>query len=662
MFRHIRLVSLLCFSCLATASSSVANDEKVAEAQLNIGSVPDTMTALEQEAIILSETLISDSLSKVEPASNAVEGQHAVALHGTPKYAADFEHLDFVNPSAPKGGTLRLAETGSFDSLNPFIVKGVPAAGLNYLRSGFLYESLMQNAWDEPFSLYGVIAESITVPEDKSWVSFKIRDEAKWHDGTPITADDVIWTFQTLSEKGQPFFKAYWHDVESITPVDDKNVTFSFAIPNNAELPLIIAEMPILPKHYWTQEGRDFSETSLETPLGSGPYKIGKVDAGQSIEYVRNPDWWAKDLPFFKGMYNFDRIVYDYYKDDNVMHEAFLSQDYDVKIENTAKTWYEGYNVPQNKLKNLVKDELEHNRPQGMTAFIYNTRRPIFSDIKVREALIYAYDFEWSNKQFAYGDYVRTDSYFENSELASFGLPSETELQILNAYKGKIPEQVFTTEYKVPTTDGSGKIRNNLRQAVKILEDAGYNEFNADGIRIKKMDDGRVVPLTFEILHYSSTYERWVLPFVKNLERIGVKASFRVVDSAQFQNRVNGFDFDIVIGNIGQSNSPGNEQREFWGADKADIQGSRNYIGVKDPVVDDMIDGIIKAESRADLVRKTRALDRVLLWNHYVIPMWHYPKWLIAYWDKIQRPDTLSHISPLISSTWWAREGDQQAE
>ncbi len=635
MFRKTLLSAVLFLGCVSITSSSYAN-------------ASDNETTMDKE-------------NAIEPATgNTPEPQHAIALHGAPKYPLDFQHVSYVNPNAPKGGTLRLAQIGTFDSLNPFIVKGVPAAGLNYLRSGFVYESLMQNAWDEPFSLYGVIAESITVAPDKSWVTFKIREEAKWHDGVPITSDDVIWTFRTLTEKGQPFFNAYWHDVESITPNGAKSVTFNFSTEGNAELPLIIAEMTVLPKHFWTAEGRNFTQTSLEPPLGSGPYKVGKVQPGQSIEFTRNPDWWGKDLPFFKGMYNFDRVVYDYYKDENVKHEAFLAGNYDIKEENTAKTWHEGYSIPADRAKYLIKEEVEHNRPQGMTAFIMNIRRPALQDKNVREALSYAYDFEWSNKQFAYGDYVRTDSYFENSELASFSRPDEAELEILNTYKGQIPEEIFTKEFKVPMTDGSGKVRNNLRHAIKLLEEAGYTEFDNDDIRVKTMSDGSTQSLEIEILHYSQTYERWVLPFIKNLKRIGVKANFRVVDTAQFQNRVNDFDFDILIGGIGQSGSPGNEQREFWGSDKADIKGSRNYIGIKDPVVDEMVNGIITAKSREDLVRKTRALDRVLLWNYYVVPMWHYPKWRLAYWDKIKRPDTLSDISPLISYSWWSADAEKQ--
>lgn len=596
----------------------------------------------------------SDQAPSISPSAGS-EALHAVSLHGTPKYPEGFTHVDYVNPNAPKGGMIKQHVIGTFDSLNPFIVKGSPAAGINYLRSGLIYESLMQNSWDEPFSLYGVIAKDITIADDKSWVKFNLRENAKWHDGVSITASDVIWTFETLTQKGQPFYKAYWGDVETITSNDKKSVTFTFSIKNNSELPLIIAELPILPKHYWTEEGRDFSKTTLDIPLGSGPYKISEIDAGRSIEYTRNPDWWGSNLPFFKGMNNFDTIRYDYYKDDNVAHEAFLSQDYDVKIENTSKTWHENYKVSDKKKPHLTKEEVNHSRPAGMTAFIYNIRRPVFQNINVREALNYAYDFEWSNKQFAYGDYIRTNSFFENSDLAPTKLPSEAEMFILEPLRDQIPNSVFTDVYSPPITDGSGNNRKNLSIAIKKLVTAGYTSLNSDGYRYKTLDDGSQEILEFEILHYSPTYERWVLPFIKNLKRIGVKANFRIVDSAQFQRRVDTFDFDIIINGIGQSASPGNEQREFWGSERADINGSRNYIGINSPVIDKLIDGIIHATSRQDLVTKTHALDRILTWNHYVIPMWHYPKWRLAYWDTLGRPDNLSHISPLITQTWWSK-------
>ena len=599
--------------------------------------------------------------AQIEPSAGE-NPVHGVALHGQPKYPADFKHLDYVNPDAPKGGTLRQHVIGTFDSLNPFIVKGDAAAGMDFIRSGLYYESLMQNAWDEPFALYGIIAKDITIADDKSWVRFNLREEAKWHDGTPITADDVIWTFKTLTEKGQPFYKAYWHDVETIEADGDKTVTFYFSVAGNIELPLIIAEMTILPKHYWTAEGRKFDETSLEPPLGSGPYKIGKVVPGRTIEYVRNDDWWGKDLPFFKGMNNFDRVIFDYYRDENVAHESFLSQDYDVKLESTAKMWYENYKVSADKMPHLIKEEISNTRPAGMQAFIYNIRRPIFQDKKVRQALSYAFDFEWSNKQFAYGDYKRTNSYYENSDLASRDLPSEAELKILEPFRDKIPPEVFTEEYKAPVTNGSGKNRANLREATKLLEEAGYTQLNKDGVRFRTLPDGTVQTLEFEILHFSSVYEKWVLPFVKNLERIGARANFRVVDAAQFQRRVQTFDYDILIGGFGQSDSPGNEQRDFWGSDKAEMNGSRNLIGIQDPVVDQLIEHVVQAQSREDLITIIRALDRVLLWNHYVIPMWHYPKWRIAHWDTIKRPETLSGISPLITQTWWSAEAEKNAQ
>jgi microcin C transport system substrate-binding protein len=556
-------------------------------------------------------------------AQETVPPRYAVSLHGTPKYAEDFKHLSYVNPDAPKGGTLKQHVIGTFDSLNPFIVKGTPAAGLNYMRSGLVYESLMQNAWDEPFTLYGVLAETVEIPDDRSAVVFNLRPEAKFADGHPVTAEDVVWTFNILRDEGAPFFKAYWGDVKAVTAENDRRVKFEFAVKGNAELPLIIAEMAVLPKHFW--DGKTFNESSLEKLLGSGPYIGDPIDPGRSITYKRNANWWGKDLPFFKGMYNFDQLEFDYYRDTNVAHEAFFAGEYDVKLENTAKTWAQSYDAPPIKDGRIIKAEIDNQRPAGMQGFVYNIRRPVFADIRVREALAYAFDFEWSNKQFAFGTYTRTDSYFENSELASSGA------------------------YTPPVTDGSGNARQNLRMAVKLLDEAGY-KMGKDGVRVN--DKG--VRLAFEILDGSPVFERWVLPFIKNLERIGVKATFRTVDSAQYQNRMNDFDFDMTIASFGQSNSPGNEQRDFWGADKADIPGSRNIIGIKSRVIDDLVTQLIHAESREDLVKKTRALDRELLKGHYVIPMWHYPKWRIAYWSKLKHPKHLSPISPLITNSWWA--------
>lgn len=577
----------------------------------------------------------------------AQEPRHAIALHGEPKYGPDFRNLDYVNPKAPKGGTLKLSALGSFDSLNPFIIKGTPAAGMNFLRSGLVFESLMQNSWDEPFTLYGVIAESIEVAEDRGAVSFNLRPEARWADGRPITAQDVVWTFYTLRDKGAPFFKAYYADVEKAEAENEGRVTFTLKVKGNAELPLIIAEMTILPKHYWEAEGRTFDQTSLAPPLGSGPYAIENIDPGRSLTYKRREDWWGKDLSFFTGFYNFERVTYDYYRDANVALEAFLSGEYDVRIENTAKLWASAYDSAPVKDGRIIKEEIANGSPAGMQGFIYNTRRPVFADPRVREALAYAFDFEWSNRQFAYGSYSRTDSYFENSELASSGLPEGRELEILKKYRGRMPEAVFTQTYAPPKTDGSGNARQNLRKAAQLLEAAGYR-LGPDGIR-RKGEQG----LEFEILDSNPQFERWVLPFVKNLARLGVEATFRVVDAAQYQNRMTDFDFDMTIGVFGQSGSPGNEQRDFWASAKADLPGSRNLIGVKDPAVDAIIEDLIQAKSREDLVAHGRALDRILLWNHYVIPMWHFPQWRIAHAARIGRPETLSPVSPLIAETWW---------
>lgn len=607
----------------------------------------DDLKTLQEQADTAFEIIESDD--KTEGVGE-VKPVHAIALHGEPKYGPDFKHVDYVNPDAPKGGTLKVNAIGSFDSLNPFIVKGTPAAGLTFIRSGLVYESLMQNAWDEPFTLYGVIAESIEMPDDRSWVAFNLRPEAKWADGKPITAEDVVWTYEILRDQGQPFFKAYYGDIKSAEALSERRVKFTFNVAGNAELPLIVAEMSILPKHYWTEEGRVFNQTSLEPALGSGPYKFGKIDAGRSVEYVRRDDWWGKDLPFFKGFYNFDRITYDYYRDSNVALEAFFAGEFDVQLENTAKLWETAYDAAPVKDGRIIKEEIANARPAGMQAFIYNIRRPVFQDKEVRKALAYAFDFEWSNKQFAYGAYTRTDSYYENSELAAVGLPEGKELEILERFRGQVPDEVFTEDYEPPKTDGSGNARQNLRTAMKILDDAGW-KLGEDGIRSK---DGQ--RLEFEILDSNPQFERWVLPFIKNLERLGAKANFRVVDTAQYQNRINGFDYDMTISVFGQSGSPGNEQRDFWGSEKADAEGSRNYIGIKDPVIDQLIEELIQTSSREDLVLHCRAMDRILLQGHYVIPMWHFPKWRIAHWKHIDRPETMSDISPLISYTWFTKE------
>lgn len=581
-----------------------------------------------------------------------VKPLHGIAMHGSVKYGSGFTHLDYVNPDAPQGGRLRLSSTGTFDSLNPYIVKGTPVAGLTFLGTNFLTESLMEQSNDEPFSMYGLIAETIEMPEDRSWVAFNLRPEAKWHDGKKITPEDVIWTFNTLLEKGTPFFKAYYGDVKTVEATSKSRVKFTFKHNKNSELPLIISQLPILPKHYWTANGNDITATTLVPPLGSGPYKITDVIAGRSITYERNHDWWGKGLAINKGKFNFEKVIYDYYRDDNVALEAFFSGEFDVRMENTSKLWENGYNVPAINDGRITKAELSHGRPAGMQGFVMNVRRAIFQDIHVREALGFAFDFDWSNKQFAFGKYTRTNSYFENSPLASSGLPEGRELEILTAFKGKLPQRIFTTVFQPPKSNGSGNNRKNLRTAINILNEAGYT-LGDDGIRVHKTTGQR---LSFEIIDSNPAFERWVLPYIQNLKKIGVKANFRVVDTAQYQNRMSDFDYDMTISSFGQSQSPGNEQIDYWGSSKADMSGSRNYIGVKSPVIDSIIQQIINAPSREELVIRTHALDRVLLHSHYVIPQWHYNKWRIAYWNKLEHPENLSPLTPGISNTWWVRK------
>jgi len=576
---------------------------------------------------------------------NANAQSYGIAMHGTPKYTGDFTNFDYVNPNAPKGGEYSFSSLGTYDSLNGFITKGVAATGL-----GLIYQPLMSPSADEAFSKYGDIAESMTIADDHKSVTFSISPNAVWHDGKPITADDVIWTFNILMEKGSPFYKAYYNDIEKVTG-DGRTVTFSFKTDENKELPLTVASLTILPKHYWTAEGRDFGKTTLDAPLGSGPYKITKIDAGKSISYARVQNWWAADIPVNKGRYNFDKITVQYYRDATVALEALFANDYDLREEYIAKTWATGYDNDIVKSGRIVKEKIRNQQPAGMQAFVMNNRRPVFQDRDVRRALQLAFDYEWSNKQFAFGAYTRTDSYFENSELASSGVPKGRELEILNQFKDELPSELFMMPYTNPVTMGDGNNRTQLRQAMTILDDAGY-KLGKDKIRVHEKTGVR---LSFEIMHRQAEFERWVLPFIRNLKRIGVEATFRVIDTPQFVERMTNFDFDMTVGGAAQSLSPGNEQLEYWHSTKADIPGSRNHMGIKNPVVDQLVEMIINAPSREELVYRTRALDRVLVWGYHSIPQWHLNSWRVAHWDKFGKPDTQAPYALGALDTWWVK-------
>jgi microcin C transport system substrate-binding protein len=565
---------------------------------------------------------------------------YGIAMHGDLKYPPDFTHFEYTNPDAPKGGTVRLSAIGTFDSFNSFIVKGNSAAGL-----GFLYDNLMHGSADEAFSQYGQLAESVEVPKDRSWAAFTLRKEARWHDGRPVSAADVIWTFNTLVKKGTPFYRFYYGSVATVTQTAERTVKFTFKPGENRELPLILGQLTVLPKHYW--EGRDFTKTTLEPPIGSGPYRIEKFEPGRSITYRRVENWWGRDLPVNKGLYNFDVIRYDYYRDGTVALLAFKGGEYDYRAENSSKAWATAYKTP-NVEKGLIKKvEINHNRSSGMQAFVMNTRRKIFKDSRVRQALAHAFDYEWSNKNLFYGQYARTRSFFDNSELAATGVPEGDELKLLEPYRGRIPTEVFTHEYNPPKNDGSGNIRRNLRKASKLLNDAGWV------IKGRKRINGKTgKPLEFEVLLVSPLFERVVLPFAKNLEKLGVKVRVRTVDPSQYRRRLDTFDFDVIVGGWGQSLSPGNEQRSFWGSRAADIERGRNTIGIKDPMIDELIEKVIAAPNRKALVTSVRALDRVLQWGHWVIPHWHAKYDRVAYWDKFGRPK----ITPIQGNqfvAWW---------
>lgn len=565
---------------------------------------------------------------------------HAMTLYGEPPaYAADFSHFDYVNPQAPKGGTLRLSGFGSFDSLNGFISRGASADQLS-----LIYDTLTFHALDEPFTEYGLLAERIERAEDNTWVRFHLRPQARFHDGAPVTAADVVFTFNTLVEQGAPFYRAYYGGVKEVVADSERSVTFHFHNGNNRELPLVLGQLPVLPAHYWAD--RDFSKTTLEPPLGSGPYRITDVSGGRNISYERVADYWASDLPVRRGFYNFDRIVVDYYRDTGVALEAFKAGQFDLNQEVSAKNWATGYDSPALREGDIIKEEIPNLNVQGMQGFVFNLRRPIFEDRRVRKAISLLFDFEWSNKSLFHNAYARTDSFFDNSELGATGAPGPGELALLEPWREQLPADVFEEVQGPPETDGSGIIREQMREAYRLLQDAGW-----------EIVDDRLVNeqgehLQFEFLIAQSDFERVLLPYKRNLASLGIELTLRRVDVSQYINRLRSRDFDMVVTGFGQSNSPGNEQREYWHSSSADNPGSRNLMGLQDPAVDALVEGLIEAESREALLNHTRALDRVLLAGHYVVPNFHTTVYRVAYWDKFAHPQQSPRYD-LGLFTWW---------
>ncbi|UTW13677.1 extracellular solute-binding protein [Marinobacterium rhizophilum] len=568
---------------------------------------------------------------------------HGMAMHGDLKYPAGFSHYDYVNPDAPKGGTLKQWDMGTFDSFNGFIIKGSVAAG-----TSLMYDSLMDQTADEPFSQYGLLAESVTLPEDRRWVTFKLRDNARFSDGAPVTAEDVIFTFDILRSKGSPFYGAYYAGIDRIEAPDPLTVTFHFKGETNRELPLIVGQASILPRHYW--QDRSFDSPSLDIPVGSGPYRIDSFEAGRSVTYSLRNDYWAADLPVKRGHDNFDKMQFDYYRDATVALEAFKAGEYDFRLETSSKEWATGYTGPAFEDGRIRKQELANGNPTGMQAFIFNTRRDKFADPRVREALGYAFDFEWTNRNIFYNAYTRTHSFFSNSEMAATGLPTPAELALLEPLRDQVPPEVFTRVYRAPTTAGDGNIRGELRQGMRLLQSAGW-EYRDNKLVNSQTGD----PFRFEILLVQKEFERVIAPMIRNLERMGVDVDIRIIDVSQYINRLRSFDFDMVVGSFPQSSSPGNEQRDFWHSELADMPGTRNLVGIKNPAIDSLVDTLIAAPDRASLVTAARALDRVLQWNHYVIPQFHIATYRIAYWNRFGMPAVRPTYS-LGLDTWWSLE------
>jgi microcin C transport system substrate-binding protein len=575
--------------------------------------------------------------------------RHALSLFGDIKYPADFKRFDYVNADAPKGGVARMISIGTFDNFNLAVagIKGTlaPAAAL-------IYETLMTKSQDEVVTEYGLLAEAAAHPDDFSWVTYRLREKARWHDGKPVTPEDVIFSINVL-KKHSPMYGSYYRHVVKAEKAGECDIKFTFDAAGNRELPTIVGELPVLPRHYWEgtdSQGRkrDISATTLEPPLGSGPYRIKEFVAGRSVVLERVKDYWGASLPVQVGLNNFDEMRFEFFRDNTVALEAFKADQADWIAENSAKQWATAYDFPAVAEKRVVKEEFPINDSGRMQGFAFNLRRDQFKDARLRRAFNYAFDFEEMNKQLFYGQYKRINSYFEGTELASSGLPQGQELQILETVRDKVPAEVFTTPYQNPVGGNPEAVRANLRESARLVKEAGLE------VRERKLIDAAGKPVTVEILVQDPAGERIALFYKPSLERIGVTTSIRVVDDAQYQNRLRSFDFDMIIDQWGESLSPGNEQREFWGSPAADQPGSRNAIGIKNSAIDALIEKVIFAGDRADLVAATKALDRVLLWNFYVVPQFTYGFSRYARWDRF------SHAEPLpkygrsgLPSLWW---------
>ncbi|RLP27972.1 extracellular solute-binding protein [Mesorhizobium sp. YM1C-6-2] len=610
-------------------------------------------------AVLFAKALVP-ALVLFGTAAGAQEWHTTSSLMGESKYGEDFKQYDYVNPDAPKGGTLNSVANGSFDSLNPYVVRGTPAAGLAPFGGGLLYDTLMEQSIDEASVSHPLLAEAFSYPADYSSATYRLDPRAKWHDGQPVTVDDVIWSFNVLKEHS-PWYRRYYENVKEAVAVGEREIEFRFDQKGNRELPKIIGDLAVLPKHWW--EGtdakgkkRDITQPTLEPPLGSAAYKIESVKPGQEIVWARVPDYWGAKLPVKIGRENFDKRKYIYILDSNAAWQAFTKGGMeDINPEPSARDWKTKYNFPALERGDVIQKEFKATSSAKFQGFAMNTRRPLFADRRVREALTLAYDFETLNRTVSFGLNKRVDSYFMGSELASSGIPQGKELEILEQFRSELPPELFTQEFKLPVYNTPQDERTHLREALGLLRDAGWT-----------LKDGRLVdkngqPFEFEILSNSDSLETAINSYANTLRKIGITVRMRLVDTSQYTNRINDYDFDMILASLAQSESPGNEQREFWSSKAADTPGSRNYSGIKNPVVDKLVERVVFATDREDLLAATHALDRVLLWNYYVVPQLTRDVVWLAYWNKFGIPDKQpDYVGPDLDS-WWIDPAKESA-
>ncbi len=581
---------------------------------------------------------------------------NAIAVLGKPALPPDFPYFPYVNPNAPKGGEVHLAFGGTFDNFNPFILRGTAPLGMvgswiilpggsgSGASVGHVWESLLTSSADEGDAAYGHLAQTIELPQSRLWVAFDINPAAKFSDGTSVTAEDVAWSYNMLMAQGRPSFQVQFGDVKDVEVTGERRVVFHFKSNENRELPLLVGGLPVMPKHFFA--GRDFSRPLTDPPIGSGPYRITSYSMGRDMVFQRNPDWWARDLPTGKGTNNFDTVRIDYYRDLTVAMEAFKAGDVDIRSENTAARWATAYDFPAVQKGLVIKHDFRHHLPTGLQGWAMNTRRPVFADARVRNALGLVYDFEWANKNLFYDNYTRTSSYFDNSDLASSGIPQGEELKLLEPFRKELPPDLFTQPFTLPVTDGSGNNRAQMIQALKLMEQAGWH------VKDRKLVDASGQQMSFTILLPDPSYERVALPYVQDIQRLGIDARVRTVDPAQYQHLTDDFDFDMTLYIYPEDDVPGNELRDYFTCAGAKAQGSSNLPGICDPAVDALVDKVIAAPDRPTLLTAAHALDRVLLWRWYMVPNYSNQNFHVAWWNKFGYPD--KPIREGVNfDTWW---------